>query len=108
MKLARDAQAAGALITAGTDTLISSNLHAEVAAYVDGGMTPFEALRTITANSAKDLNLDAGTLEAGKLADIVLVDGDPRTDIAATFRVRKVIANGVVYDEDDLLKAPRD
>ena len=108
VKLAKDAREAGALITAGTDTLISPNLHSEIAAYVDGGLTPFQALQTVTANSAKDLNLDAGTLEAGKLADIVLVEGDPRTDISATFRVRKVIANGVVYDESDLLKAPRD
>ena len=108
VKLAKDAGAAGALITAGTDTLISPNLHSEIAAYVDGGFTPFQALQTVTANSAKDLNLDAGTLEAGKLADIVLVDGDPRTDISATFRVRKVIANGVVYDEKELLKAPQD
>ena len=65
-------------------------------------------MQTVTANSAKDLNLDAGTLEPGKLADIVLIQGDPRTDISATFRVQKVIANGRVYDEKELLRAPRD
>ena len=103
-----DARAAGALIAAGTDTLISPNLHSEIAAYVDGGLTPFQSLQTVTVNPAKDLNLDAGTLEAGKLADIVLVQGDPRTDISATFRVQKVLANGRVYDEKELLRAPRD
>ena len=108
IRFTRAAQDAGALVTAGTDTLITPNLHAEIAAYVDGGMTPFQALRAVTANPAKDLNLDAGTLEPGKLADIVLVDGDPRADIAATFRVKTVIANGVVYDEQEILKAPRD
>jgi imidazolonepropionase-like amidohydrolase len=47
-------------------------------------------------------------LEAGKLADIVLVAGDPRTDISAAFNVRKVIANGVTYDEAALLKPIKD
>jgi Tol biopolymer transport system component len=108
LKLVKDAYDAGALITAGTDTLIATNLHSEIAGYVDAGLTPFQALQTATVNSAKSLNLDAGTLEAGKLADIVLVEGDPRADISATFKVRKVIVNGVAYDEAELLKAPKD
>jgi Tol biopolymer transport system component len=94
---------AGALVTAGTDTMIATNLHAEIASYVDAGLTPFQALQTATVNSAKDLNLDAGTLEAGKLADITLLEGDPRENIANTFKVRTVIANGKVFEEKDLL-----
>lgn len=97
---------AGTVITAGTDTPIAVNLHAEIAAYVRAGLTPFQALRTATANPARALNLDAGTLEPGKLADIVLVAGDPRADIANTFRVRTVIANGVAYDEAALIDPP--
>ncbi|MCW2414371.1 amidohydrolase family protein [Sphingobium sp. B8D3D] len=108
LKLVKDAFDAGALITAGTDTLIATNLHSEIAAYVDAGLTPFQALQTATVNAAKSLNLDAGTLEPGKLADIVLIEGDPRENIAATFKVRRVIINGVAYDEADLLKAPAD
>jgi hypothetical protein len=54
--------AAGTLVVAGTDTMIAPNLHAEIASYVDGGFTPFQALQTATVNSAKALNLDAGTL----------------------------------------------
>jgi Tol biopolymer transport system component len=108
MKFVKDAYDAGALITAGTDTLIAINLLSEISAYVDAGLTPFQALQTATVNSAKSLNLDAGTLEAGKLADIVLVQGDPRADISATFNVRKVIANGVAYDEAALLKPTKD
>jgi hypothetical protein len=99
---------AGAVIAAGTDTPIAIHLHAEIDAYVRAGLTPFQALQTATVNAARDLNLDAGTLEPGKLADIVLIDGDPRADIANTFKVRKVIANGKVYDEAELLKAPAD
>lgn len=94
---------AGALVTAGTDTMIATNLHAEISSYVDAGLTPFQALQTATVNSAKSLNLDAGTLEAGKLADITLLAGDPRENIANTFNVRKVIANGRYYDVGDLV-----
>lgn len=103
MKAVKDASDAGALITAGTDTPIAINLHAEIAAYVDAGLTPFQALRTATANSAQELGLDAGTLEAGKLADIVLVSGDPRQDISNTFNVRTVIANGRAYTMKQLM-----
>jgi len=94
---------AGGTVAAGTDTIIAINLHAEIASYVDAGFTPFEALRTVTAIPAQSLNLDAGTLEAGKLADIVLVQGDPREDIAATFNVHTVIANGRAYTMEQLL-----
>lgn len=104
MKGVKAAYDAGALIAAGTDTLISINLLSEIAAYVDAGLTPFQALQTATVNAAKSLNLDAGTLEPGKLADIVLIKGDPRADIAATFNVRTVIANGVVYTPEALLQ----
>ncbi|MCP1469914.1 Tol biopolymer transport system component/imidazolonepropionase-like amidohydrolase [Sphingobium sp. OAS761] len=95
---------AGTQVVAGTDTMIATNLHAEIASYVDGGLTPFQALQTATVNSARALNLDAGTLEAGKLADIALIDGDPRENIANTFKVKTVVANGNVYTVEDLLK----
>lgn len=108
MRGVKDAYKAGAMITAGTDTPIAINLHAEIESYVRAGLTPFQALQTATANPAKSLNLDAGTLEVGKLADIVLIEGDPRQTISATFNVRKVVANGVVYDEASLLKAGSD
>jgi len=108
LKMVKDAYDAGALVTAGTDTLMAPNLHSEIYAYVAAGLTPFQALQTVTVNSAKDLNLDAGTLEPGKLADIVLIQGDPRADISVTYNVKKVVLNGVVYDEADLLKAPKD
>jgi Tol biopolymer transport system component len=98
---------AGVTIAAGTDTMIAINLDSEISSYVDAGMTPFQALQAATINSARDLNLDAGALEAGKLADIVLLDGDPRENIANTFRVRTVIANGRVFDVGELLASPQ-
>ncbi|AER55335.1 putative amidohydrolase [Pseudoxanthomonas spadix BD-a59] len=94
---------AGGTITAGTDTPIAINLHAEIASYVEAGFTPFQALRSATATPAEVLGLDAGVLEAGKLADIVLIEGDPLQDIGNTTNVRKVIANGRMFDVEDLV-----
>ena len=87
--------------------MIATNLHAEIASYVEAGLSPFQALQTATINPAQALNLDAGTLEAGKLADITLIDGDPLEDIANTFKVRKVITNGRVFDDQELLTDTR-
>jgi Tol biopolymer transport system component len=95
---------AGGHITAGTDTPSAAYLHAELMAYVAAGMTPFEALQTATVNSAAALGLDAGSIEVGKLADLVIVDGNPLENIAAARRVKRVIANGRVYDLDALVK----
>lgn len=99
---------AGVKLTAGTDTIIATNLHAEIASYVDAGLTPFQALQSATVTPAQALNLDAGTIEPGKLADIVLLKGDPRENIANSFNVDTVIANGTVYTLNDLLKPPAD
>ena len=66
-------------------------------------MTPFEALKAATVNPAQALALDAGTIEAGKLADLVMVDGDPLENIANAHKVKRVIANGRVYDVNQLI-----
>jgi imidazolonepropionase-like amidohydrolase len=94
---------AGATITAGTDTPIAINLHAEIASYVEAGFTPFQALQAATATPGRALNLDAGTLEPGKLADIALIDGDPREDISNTLKTRMVVTNGRVLTVEELI-----
>lgn len=99
----RDIHAAGGRLLAGTDTPIALHLHAEIASYVDAGLSPYQALRSATLEPARELGLDAGSLEAGKLADIVLVQGNPLEDITATTRVRKVVANGRLYGVEALL-----
>jgi Tol biopolymer transport system component len=103
-KMVIDTMRAGALIVAGTDTPNAINLHGELMAYVMAGMTPFEALQTATVNPAQALGVDSGTLEAGKLADIILVAGNPLADISATYNVRHVIANGRSFTIEQLLK----
>ena len=101
-----DIMRAGGLIVAGTDTPNALNLHGELMSYTLAGMTPFEALKAATVNPARALGLDAGTIEAGKLADLIVVDGNPLANIANTLKVRHVIANGRVFDVRGLLAQP--
>jgi len=102
-KAVMDGMHAGARITAGTDEPEGMFLHAELFSYVQFGMTPYEALRTATVNSADLLDLDAGTIEPGKLADIILVQGNPLEDIENANNVRRVILNGRMFSEEDLV-----
>jgi Tol biopolymer transport system component len=102
-QLVMDAMHAGARIVAGTDTPNAFALHGELETYVMAGMTPYEALRAATVTPAEELNLDAGSIQPGKLADIVIVDGNPLENIANAHKVKEVIANGRLYTVDDLI-----
>ncbi len=75
-------------------------------AEVIGGLTPSEALRAATLNPAKFLGLDKtlGTIELGKIADLVLLDADPLADIRNTQRINAVISNGRLLDRKALNK----
>jgi imidazolonepropionase-like amidohydrolase/Tol biopolymer transport system component len=66
---------------------------------VKGGMTPLEAIRNATLNGAHYLGMDRdiGSLEVGKLADLVVIDGDPTADIRQSDRVVDVMQNGRLY-----------
>jgi len=95
----RKAIAAGVKIAFGTDAGVyphGENAR-EFAVYVKLGMTTIDALRTATINAASLLGVtDRGTIEAGKLADLIAVPGDPLRDITATERVSWVMAGGKV------------
>ncbi|MGB0035996.1 MAG: amidohydrolase family protein [Candidatus Acidiferrales bacterium] len=67
--------------------------------YVDYGMTPMQAIRTATSSAAELLGWSdrLGTIEAGKIADIVAVAGDPLADIGELENVRFVMKDGVIY-----------
>ena len=105
-RMVLDVMKAGGLIVAGTDTPNAVNLHGELMSYTMAGMSAYDALKTATVNPAKALALNAGTIEAGKLADIIVLDGDPLENIANTRKVRRVVANGRVYDVDELTAWP--
>jgi hypothetical protein len=75
-------------------------VHWELWSFVQGGMTPLEALRAATLDGARYLGMegDIGSLEAGKLADLVVLDRNPLEDIRASESVRWVLLGGRVYD----------
>jgi imidazolonepropionase-like amidohydrolase len=69
-----------------------------------GGMTPMEVLQVSTIIGAESIGFerDLGSIEAGKLADLVVLDANPLDDIRNTNRIRYVIKNGFVYDANTL------
>ena len=96
---------AGVKLLAGTDTpeafvFPGFSLHEELELLVRSGLSPLEALRAATYNPAEYLGaLDSlGTVGRGKVADLVLLDANPLTDIRNTRRISTVIANGRVFD----------
>ncbi len=80
------------------DNDVKESVSKEFSALVQGGMTPLQALQAATINGARLLSLDSelGTIEAGKYADLVAIDGDPLRDITAMERVRWVMHGGLV------------
>ncbi len=74
--------------------------HWEIWSFVRGGMSPLEALQAATISPARSLGMDTeiGSLEPGKLADLVILDGDPLEDIRNTERVETVVIGGRAYD----------
>jgi cytosine/adenosine deaminase-related metal-dependent hydrolase len=99
---------AGVRITSGTDAPLvpyGLSLQNEFYLLVKSGLTPFQALQTATVTTAALLNAssDLGTIEVGKLADMVVVDGDPLVDILNARKVKRVIKNGEVVELPELL-----
>ena len=68
--------------------------------FVQGGMTPLQALRAATLNGAKYIGMsdELGSIEPGKLADVVVIEGNPLENIRHTDRVRYTMVNGRVFD----------
>ena len=94
----------GTKITAGTDLVLALNLHGELSFYVnEAGLTPFQALQSATKVPAEELDLNAGVIAPGKIADIILLKANPLEDINNTTTVEKVIANGHSYSKEQLI-----
>jgi imidazolonepropionase-like amidohydrolase len=74
--------------------------HWELWMFHQGGMTEMEALRTATINGAKYIGMDheLGSIEEGKLSDLIVLDGNPLEDIRQTENVRYTMVNGRLYD----------
>ena len=98
---------AGVPLVAGTDEIEGFTLHRELELYVQAGIPAAEALRIATWNGAKYTGTLAefGTIEPGKSADVILVDGDPTSDISAIRRVSMVMKKGVVFFPAEIYEA---
>lgn len=97
----------GIRLLPGTDDGTGFTVHRELELYVDAGLSPAETLRLATLGAEQYLGRAdrLGTIEAGKLADFLLVAGDPTADIRALRRPRLVVKNGVVYFPDEIYAA---
>ena len=103
---------AGALIGLGTDanwppgTFPGDSMHHELLLHVQAGIDPIKVLQHATYDAAQILRMDddLGSIERGKVADIVIVTGDPSSDISATRNVEYVIKDGNLVDRNSLRK----
>jgi imidazolonepropionase-like amidohydrolase len=101
---------AGVPFMAGTDTAAGVHifpgfsLHQELVLFQQAGLTPMQALQTATLNPAKFMGrtADLGTVEKGKIADLVLLDANPLDDIANTQKIRGVVLAGRYFDRPAL------
>jgi hypothetical protein len=96
---------AGVAIVAGTDQSIPGHsLHRELELYVEAGMTPMEAIRSATVVPARVMKLEreVGTIEPGKRADLILVEGQPDRKISDIRQTKTVIAAGRMFDCGEL------
>jgi imidazolonepropionase-like amidohydrolase len=99
---------AGVPIVAGTDqTVPGHSLHREIELYVQAGFTPMEAIQAATIVPARVMGLDkeVGTVEAGKRADVIILDGNPLESIRNIRKVEFVITNGTMYNCAELWRS---
>jgi imidazolonepropionase-like amidohydrolase len=103
---------AGVGILAGADawgneySVPGFSLHDELEELVSAGLSPLAALQAATLNPAKYFGMTEshGTVELGRLADLVLLDANPLDDIRHTTRIAAVVANGVLFERPALQK----
>jgi imidazolonepropionase-like amidohydrolase len=105
---------AGVPLVLGTDSgffgiIMGVSSQIELTLMVEAGLTPEAALATATINAARMLGRDndIGTLEAGKSADLLILDADPLADIANVKRIHRVVKGGIVYEPARLLEGFR-
>ena len=115
--LVREMDQAGVALLAGTSAsnpycFPGFGLHDELGLLVEAGLTPAAALRAATSGPARFLGQEAkmGTVAAGKVADLVVLDADPLADIASTRKIAAVVSRGTLYDRaalDQMLEAAK-
>jgi imidazolonepropionase-like amidohydrolase len=107
LDMTRALYGSGIPIVAGTDDLAGFTLHRELELYVKAGIPAPMVLQIATLGAARVVKRDSelGSITPGKLADMILVEGDPARHISDIRRVRTVIRDGVIYQAADLDRA---
>ena len=110
-RLVKEMQGAGVPVLAGTDTgnpylVPGFALHDELALFVEAGLTPMQALQAATKQPAKVLGIadQVGTIEKGKVADLVILDQNPLADIRNTRRIHALVVNGRLIASEERAK----
>lgn len=100
----------GGTVVAGTDTPAlmftypGMALHRELEIFVEIGFTEIEALQAATVNAAKSINLDdIGTIQEGKMADLVILNKNPLENIKHTKDIEFIVKGGKVYNQEEIL-----
>jgi Amidohydrolase family len=110
LMLVQRMRSAGVDFLAGTDvsnwnfTVPGISLHQKLEQFVKAGLTALEALQTATINPVRYLGIQdsAGTIDVGKIADILILESDPTDDIANTKRISAVILGGQLIEQNEL------
>jgi imidazolonepropionase-like amidohydrolase len=108
LQIVRALHDAGIPIVAGTDEGVPGfSVYREIELYAKAGLSPMEAIRSATAVPAKVMRLDGelGTIEAGKRADLIVLDANPLENISNIRTVRWVMTRGVLFDSAALWRA---
>jgi len=107
LKMTKAFYDSGVPIVAGTDSLAGFALHRELELYEQAGIPAAKVLQLATLGAARIMkrDQDLATIAPGKLADVILIDGDPSARISDIRRVRTVVKGGVVYQASDLYGA---
>ena len=108
----RKAWDAGITVAMGTDagnigTLHGPSVFREMELMTRAGLTPLQVLRSATWNGARVMGLDraGGAIEAHRLADLVILDADPRESVANLSRIHRVVKGGKVFDPAELMRS---
>jgi imidazolonepropionase-like amidohydrolase len=107
LKMTKTMYDSGIQLVAGTDALAGFTLHRELELYVQAGIPATKVLQLDTLGAARVMKRDQelGSIAEGKLADLILVEGDPTKQISDVRRVRTTVKNGVVYQNAALYEA---
>lgn len=106
LELVAELHRAGVMVVAGTDALAGFSLHRELELYAQAGISNADVLRLATLTPAEILkrDKDLGTIEVGKLADLIVIDGDPLANISDIRKVVKVVKGGKVFEPVELYR----